>query len=421
MFPWVTELSRRFRSLRVRNFRLFFTGQMISQVGNWLTAIALVLLVLHRTHSGVAVGIVTGCQYGPVLIFGAWGGLFADRFNRRRLLLATQTLELCQSATLAILAFSGQPPLVAFYMTALAGGCILAADNPARRAFAADTVPVEDVQNAVSLNSTLMTASRIVGPALAGLLVVTVGFGWCFAADAISYFAVLAALWRIRPDALRQPPVTASGGRRQVGAALRYVRNVPELWVMLVMMSAVGTLSLNLPVVLPLFVEHTLHGGDSGYTLLYSVLSVGSLAGALGTTHRRTVTLRAIVVSSLGVGAAMMLLALSPNLAASFLIAPLVGFAIVFFLTECTALVQIQAEPSLRGRVLALQAIVIVGSTPVGGLLLGVICDALGARAGLAVGALAALGAAGWGYRAILAQPREHSSQLVGSSRREPE
>ena len=394
---------------------------MISQVGNWLTAIALVLLVLHRTHSGVAIGILTGCQYGPVLIFGAWGGVIADRFNRRRLLLATQTLELCQSATLAVLAFSRQPPLIALYVTALAGGCILAADNPARRAFAAETVPVDDVQNAVSLNSALMTASRIVGPALAGLLVVTVGFGWCFAVDAISYLAVLAALWRIRPTTLRQPPVTGTWGRRQVRVTLRYVRNVPELWVMLLLMSVVGTLSLNLPVVLPLFVERTLHGGDSGYTLLYSILSLGSLAGAIGTTHRRAVTLRDIVVSSLGVGAAMMLLALSPSLAASFLIAPMVGFANVFFLTECTALVQIRAEPSLRGRVLALQAVVVVGSTPIGGLLLGATCDALGARAGLAVGALAALGAAGWGYRAIVAQSREHGSQLIGSSRREPE
>jgi len=187
-------VRRTFQSLRVRNFRLFFGGQLISQAGTWLTTIALTLLVLHLTNSGVAIGALVACQFGPVLLFGAYGGLVADRSDKRRLLLITQTLEMLQSFTLAFLAFMHHPPLAAFYVTAVAGGCMLAFDNPARRSFVVEMVPEADVQNAVTLNSALMTSSRVIGPAVAGVLVVTAGFGWCFTIDAVSYLAVIAGL-----------------------------------------------------------------------------------------------------------------------------------------------------------------------------------------------------------------------------------
>src|SRR4051812_6197597 len=192
-----------FRSLSIRNFRLFFTGQLISQVGNWLTMIAMTLLVLHLTDSGIAVGVLAACQFAPVLLFGAWAGLVADRSDKRRLLLIVQSFAMLQSFALAALAFLPHPPVAGFYVLAFLGGIATAFDNPARRAFVVEMVPEDHVNNAVSLNSALMTSSRIVGPALAGLLATTVGFGWCFLIDGLSYIAVLVALYRMDSTKLR--------------------------------------------------------------------------------------------------------------------------------------------------------------------------------------------------------------------------
>lgn len=391
-----SAIQTTFGAFGVRNFRLFFTGQIVSQVGNWLTQVALVLLVLHRTGSGLAVGILTACQFGPILLLGAWAGVVADRTDKRRLLMITQTLEMLQSFALAALAFAHNAPLWTFYAISLAGGLMLAFDMPVRRALVAELVPEGQVHNAVTLNSALMTGSRVVGPALAGLLVVVAGYGWTFTLDALSYLAVLVCLWRMNPDELRRPPVTPRA-KGQVRAGLRYVHSVPELWVPLAMTVVVGTLTFNFAVVVPLFVLRTLHGTDATYTLLFSVLSFGSLVGALAAAHRRSVGLRTIVWASAGFGLSMFLLAASPNVGTAFLDAFVVGIASITFMTLSTALVQVRSDPGMRGRVIALQSLVFLGSTPLGGPLLGWICDAFGSRAGLAVGGLAAVGAALWG------------------------
>jgi MFS family permease len=392
-----------FTSLQIRNFRLFFTGQLISQVGNWLTAIALVLLVLHRTGSGIAIGLLTAAQFGPVLVLGAWAGLVADRSNKRSLLIKTQTLEMLQSFSLAGLAFWHGSPLWAFYAVALMGGLMLAFDNPTRRAFVSEMVPETQVRNAVSLNAALMTSSRVLGPALAGLLSITVGFGWCFTIDGASYLAVLASLFMMRPGELRQPRA-ADRSRGQVREGLRYVRDTPDLWIPLVMMAVIGTLTFNFAVVLPLFVERTLGGNDGSYTVLYSVLSVGSLLGALAAAQRRRVEVTTIAASAFVFGVAMLLFAAAPALSFAFPLALFVGFASVWFMTASTAMMQLRSDPRMRGRVLALQAIVLIGSTPVGGPLLGYVCDVAGARVGVALGGLAAIGAATWGLRAMQGQ-----------------
>src|SRR3954447_18381327 len=201
-------VRERIRSLRTRNFRLFFIGQLISNTGNWLTMVALTLLLFHLTNSGVAVGFVAACQFGPILVLSPFAGLVADRSNKLRLLKFTQTGEMLQSFALAGLAFMHHPPLAALYATAVVGGVLLAFDNPLRRSFVTEMVPEEDVANAVTLYSALVNASRIFGPALAGLLVVTLGYGWCFTIDAITYIAVLAALWMMHADELRRVPVT---------------------------------------------------------------------------------------------------------------------------------------------------------------------------------------------------------------------
>jgi MFS family permease len=392
-----TVTRRTFRALEVHNFRLFFVGQSISQIGNWLTSVAVILLVLHRTHSGLAVGLMTACQFGPMLIVGPWAGLIADRFDKRRILLVTQALEMLQSLALAALAFLEDAPLPAFYAVALAGGFMFAFNTPARRAFVAELVPPEEIHNAVTLHSALMTGSRVIGPALAGALITTVGFGWAFVVDAVSYLAVIECLRRMKPEELRRP-ITTGRRKGQLKAGIAYIRSVPELKIPLIMMTVIGTLTFNFQVVLPLFVLESLDGTDTTYTLTYSVLSAGSLIAALAAAHRGTVGVPTIVRTAAVFGLTMFALAASPNLFVAMPVALAVGAASLSFMTLSTALVQLQADPGMRGRVLALQSMVFLGSTPIGGPLVGAVCDAFGPRSGLILGGLAAIGAAGWGY-----------------------
>lgn len=388
-----------FRSLHERNFRLFFAGQLVSQIGNWLTMIAQALLVLRLTGSGVAVGVLTAGQFAPVLLIGAWAGLVADRSDKRKLLIAVQSLAMVQSFVLAALAFMDEPPVLAIYAVAVVGGFTVAFDNPARRAFVVELVAEEQIPNAVSLNSALMTAARVIGPAFAGLLIATVGYAWCFALDGLSYVAVIAGLWMIRTADLRVGPMTERG-RRQVRDGLRYVRRIPDLWIPLVMMAVIGTLAFNFQVVMPLFVKRTFGGTDTTFTWLFSVVSVGSLLGALSTARRSTIGVRHVVVASAAFGVAMLVLAVVPSLALAFPVGVAVGWSSIGFMTASTALVQLRADPVMRGRVLALQAIVFLGSTPVGGPILGWISESFGARAGLGVGGVAAIAAAAFGANA---------------------
>ena len=403
-----------FRSLGVRNFRLFFTGQLISQVGNWLTLVAQALLILKLTDNGIALGGLAAAQFGPVLLIGPWAGLIADRSDKRRLLLIVQAIAMAQSFTLAGLAFSGHPPVLAVYAVALVGGITVAFDNPARRAFVVEMVPVEQMNNAVSLNSALMTSSRVVGPALAGLLIATVGFGWCFLADGLSYIAVIIGLWMIRTADLRPAPV-AIKAKRQVRQGLRYARSVPELWVPLAMMAVVGTLSYNFQTVFPLFATRDLHGTATTYTVLFSVVSVGAMIGALAVARRTVITVRAVALSALAYGGALGLMTVAPNQTVAFVVAPLLGLASIAFLTASTAIVQIESAPEMRGRVLALQAMLFLGSTPIGGPIVGWISQQFGARYGIAVGAAAAIAAGTFGLvstRRAAARVAIHVSEL---------
>lgn len=391
-----TAMTETFRSMHVRNFRLFFAGQLISQVGNWLTLIAQTLLVLHLTDSGLAVGLLAACQFLPVLLLGAWAGLVADRRDKRTLLMVVQTFAMLQSFALAALAFMDHPPVAALYAVALAGGFATAFDNPARRAFVVEMVPQENVQNAVSLNSALMTGSRVVGPAVAGLLIVNVGFGWCFLVDGLSYLAVLAGLKMMRTEELR-PSVPTPRSKRQVRAGIAYARSQPELWVPLVMMTIIGALAFNFNVVMPLFVKRSLHGTDTTFTLLYSVVSIGSLVGALHTARKTSTSVRQVVRASALFGVSLLALSLAPTLGVALPLGMVLGFTSIMFMTASTAIVQMRADPAMRGRVLALQAIVFLGTTPIGGPLLGWVCEAFGARAGLVVGGVACLAAAAFG------------------------
>ncbi|CAN5524541.1 MFS transporter [soil metagenome] len=401
----MTEKLRRgaddtFRSLRIRNFRLFFSGQLVSQTGTWLTMVAQTLLVLRMTRSGIAIGLLVAFQFLPVLLLGAWAGSLADRSDKRRLLIWAQTGAMVQSFALAAVVFSGHATLPAIYALALVKGVLTALDNPARRAFVVEMVPQEMVANAVSLNSAVMTGSRVVGPAAAGALVVTVGFGWAFLIDGLSYLAVLYGLRAMTTSELR-PTVPSARGPGQVREGLRYVRSQPDLFIPLVMMAAIGTFAFNFQVTIPLLVTGPLGGGDGTFTILFSVLSLGSLIGALWTARRTDVSNHQIVVAAAAFGASMFGLAAAPGLWAAFPVAIVMGMASIAFMTASTAKVQLRAAPEMRGRVLALQAMVFLGSTPIGGPIVGGVSDALGPRAGIALGGIACLAAAAWANYAL--------------------
>ena len=385
-----------FASFRCRNFRLFVLGQGVSQIGNWLTLIAQSLLVLDLTGDGVAVGVLAACQFGPVLLLGPWAGLVADRSDKRRLLLIVQVVAMAQSFALGALAFMDDPPLAALFAVASIGGVCMAFDNPARRSFVVEMVPQDLVHNAVSLNSAMMTSSRVIGPALGGLLITTVGYGWAFVGDGISYVAVLISLTLMRTSELRSGP-PAARGKGQVREGLRYVWATPVLKVPLIMMAVVGTLAFNFQVTFPLIVTRTFDQSKATFTILFSVVSLGSLVGALWTARRRSISVDDVVKASLGFGLALIAFAIAPSIWWAFPLGILVGVTSIGFLTASTAIVQTEATATMRGRVLALQAMVFLGSTPIGGPIVGAIAEHVGPRWAVAVGGLSGVGAAIYG------------------------
>lgn len=392
-------LRQTFISLRNRNFKLFFIGQTISNTGNWLTIVALTLLVLKLTKSGLAVGLLTACQYGPVLILSVWAGSIADRLDKRRMLLVTQSLEMGQSIGLAVLAFMPHPPLLGLYGLAVWGGILLSFDNPLRRSFVSEMVAAKDIPNAIVLYSTIVNASRIVGPALAGLLVVTLGYGWCFAIDASTYIAVLFCLYIMRPEELHLQP-RDSGSRGDVREGLHYVRTTPALWISLAMLAAIGTLSYNFSVTLPLLVTGPLHSTEGMFTVLYSIFSAGALAGALVVAQRSLVDMRHIVLGALALGITMLLLAAVPGVGPAVPVIFLVGVSSILYTTSTTTLVQVEARREMHGRVLALQSVLQMGTAPIGGPLSGWLADELGARTPIVLGGIVCLAAAVFGYYA---------------------
>jgi MFS family permease len=389
-------VRRTLSSLHSRNFRLFFIGQTISNSGNWLTMVALTLLVLHRTQSGTAVGLLSACQFGPLLLLSAWAGVIVDRHDKRRLLVVTQSVEMAQSFALAALAFMPHAPLGAFYATATVGGAALAFDNPVRRSFVNEMVPLADVPNAVTLYSAMVNISRVVGPALAGVLIVTVGYGWCFTLDAVSYTTVLVALALMRPDELRRVARTPRG-RGQIRAGVRYIASVRELWVTFVMLLIVGMLGYNFNVVFPLLVEKALGGSDGAYTLVYSAFSAGALIGAVIVARRTTITVRTVAIGAVWLGVSMLVLSAVPNVPFAVLVAAVTGGGSIAYMTASTALAQLRTDQPMIGRVLAIQTVLLVGTTPVGGPILGWLSDVAGGRAPVLIGGISALVAAAFG------------------------
>lgn len=400
MTRFLAATSDTFRSLRSRNFRLFFVGQLVSQTGTWLQSVAIIWVVLQLTDDGVALGLATAAQFLPVLVLGAWAGVVADRVDRHRFLLATQVAFALVAVSFTVLMFLDAATLPVIYGLSALHGVITALDNPARRSFVVEMVSERDVPNAVGLNSALMTGSRVLGPALGGLVITAFGARWAFAVNSVTYLAVISALVSIDRSLLRSAPRVARG-RGQLREGFRYVWRTPELRLPLILLTVIGTLTFEFQVTLPLLAERTFDGDAGTFTLLYSMMSLGSLVGALLIARRTHVATDLLAKAALALGVSMTLLALSPATGWAVLFVVPVGFSMIFLISGSNAVIQLHAEPSMRGRALALTAVVFLGSTPIGGPIAGYVSEELGARAGLGMGAVAALAAGGWTRRAL--------------------
>ena len=386
--------ARIFRSLHERNFRLFFSGHAVSVSGTWMQRVAQDWLVLELSDSAVAVGIATSLQFLPVLFLGMVGGATVDRVDRRRLLIATQSVSAALALVLAVLSLTETIQLEMVYGLALALGLVTVFDVPGRQAFLTDMVPPDDYVNAQALNSTIHNVGRFVGPAIAGVLIATAGVGVAFLLNALSFVAVLAALLRIDSSKLRRTATTVERSPGQVREGFRYVWAHPDLRACMFLIAVVAMFGQNFRVVLPVLARDTFGQGAEAYGWLTSALGVGAVLGALAAAGRQRLTSRSLLRWTIVFGAVNLLASVVPNLGVALVAMVGVGIANITFNTLGRTLLQLRAEPQMQGRVIALHGMVFLGSTPIGGPLLGWVCEQWGARAGFLVAGCTALVAA---------------------------
>ena len=379
-----------FRSMSVRNYRLYFAGQLISTTGTWMQSIAQAWLVLQITGSGVALGVTVALQFTPVLLVGAWGGLVADRVDKRRLLVGTQAAAGVLALLLGAVTVLGIVQLWMIFVLALGLGAVNAVDNPARRAFVVEMVGTEHVSNAVSLSSAMFMAARVIGPAIAGLVIAGLGVSWCFFANGVSYSAAVLAFMAMRENEFFVvEPVPKRKGQLREG--LRYAWSTPALRLVLVLTAVIGTLAFNFQVVLPLLAKETFSGGAETLGVLYAFMSIGSVIGALVSAHEAQATRRFVLGAAFAFGASLVVAAFAPTLGLELLVLVPVGAAGIAFTAMSNGVLQTECAPEMRGRVAALFTVAFLGSTPIGGPIIGWVSQLLGPRAGLWVGGVATL------------------------------
>jgi MFS family permease len=396
-------LARTFASLRIRNFRYYFAGQSLSLIGTWMQSVTQSWLVYTRTHSGFQVGLGVALQTLPILLFGPFGGTIADRFGKYRVLLYTQALAGVQALVLAVLTLAGALQLWELYLIATLLGLINAVDNPTRQTFVGEMVGVEQLTNAVTLNSVMVNVARAIGPAVAGVLIATIGSGWCFFINAVSFGFVLLSLKALRRDELILTP-RAKRVRGQVREGFRYVGRTPLLRDALIMMAVIGCLTYEFQTTLPLMAGNTFHGDSKTYGLLTACMGFGAVVGGLVAAGRRGRQSAQLVATAGVFGAAVLAAALAPTLGFEAVVLLFVGACSVTFLSLGNATLQLGSEPAMRGRVMSLWSMAFLGSTPIGGPLVGFIGGSLGARYALGVGGVAALAAAVYGRLALRRQ-----------------
>lgn len=394
-------MSPTFASLRYYNYRLWFSAALVANVGTWMQRVAqdwLVLTVL-TDNSGTAVGIVTALQFLPVLALSAWAGVLADRVDRRKLLIVTQSALGVLALALGALVLSGYAELWHVYVFAALLGCVTAIDNPVRQTFVAEMVPKEKLSNAVGLNSAGFNAARLVGPGAAGLLIAAFGPGWMFIINGLTFAAVIVAMTRMRISELNRLPVTARA-KGQIREGVRYVRNRSDIVVIMCVVCVVSTFGLNFQLTSAVMATAEFGKGAGEYGILGSILAIGSLAGALLAARRERPRVRLVIGSAFAFGVSTGLMAIMPTYWTYALMSIPVGFSSLTMLTAANSTIQMTTEPQMRGRVMALYMMVFLGATPIGSPLVGWIAETFGARWAIGVGSITALlvaaGAALW-------------------------
>lgn len=397
----VSRWTRRtFSSLKVRNYRLYFIGQAISLIGTWMQIVSTSLLVLKLTGSMVSLGLVTALQFLPVALLAPYGGLVADRFSKRRILFATQTAAAVLAFTLGGLVVTGLVRLWMLYVLAVLLGLVNAVDNPVRQSFVHEMVGAETLRNAVTLNSLEVNLTRVIGPAVAGVIIAAIGFALCYFLNGLSFLAVLVCLYLMHgADLQRSAPVRAAKGQLRDG--FRYVLRNPVLLDVLVMMGIVGTFTYEFQVTLPSMARFVFQQPIMGAALLTSANGVGAVIGGLYSASRRRATIRGLTAASLGFGLAVLGVSVMPTLAAAAAGMVLVGGFSIAFTSLTNTILQMEAEPTMRGRVMSLWTVGFLGSTVLGAPVIGWIGQTAGTRWSLVAGGVAALLASAVGVSAI--------------------
>ena len=388
------RVPRALTSLRNYNFRLFWFGQLISLIGTWMQAVGQAWLVLKLSNSPLALGTVAALQFLPVTILTLFAGVIVDRLPKRRMLLVTQSTAMAQAFVLAVLVSTNQVQLWHVYVLAAVLGLVNAFDNPTRQSFVIEMVGREDVVNAVALNSTLFNTARIVGPAVGGVLIATIGLSECFYVNAFSFIAVLIGLLLMRESQLHAPRHRPQGHiLRQLGEGLQYAARTPAVLVIVILMGTLGTFGYNFNTVLPLLAKNALGVDAAGYGALVSAMGVGSLVAALVLANSGRVTTRRLFLGAAGFSLLLGAVAASRWYPLSLAILLPLGFASILFTTGANTTLQLEVPDTLRGRVMSLYTLLFLGSTPIGGLVTGFLAEQFGIQWTLA--AEAAICAAG--------------------------
>jgi MFS family permease len=384
-----------FRSLANYNYRLWAGGALVSNVGTWMQRVAQDWLVLTQlTHNNAsAVGLVMALQFGPQMLMLPWSGFAADFFDRRKLLMVTQAAMCACALGLGLLTVTGLVELWHVYVIAFLHGCAAAFDAPARQVFVSDLVGETDLPNAVALNSTSFNAARMIGPAIAGLLIAGVGTGWAFFANALSYGAVLCSLTFLRVGDLH-PMRRASRAPGGFVAGFRYVWARPDLRAMLLMLFLIGTFGMNFSIYISTMAVTAFHAGAGGYGLLSSMMAIGTVTGALLAAGRERPRLELLVPGTAIFGLGCGLAAIMPNYWLFGLMLVVIGVSALTITNSSNSLMQLSTEPAMRGRVMAIRLAIAIGGTPLGAPIVGWIADRFGPRWAMGVGAAAGVSGA---------------------------
>jgi MFS family permease len=412
MSPLRRISTRTFSALEVPNYRLYVYGQGISLTGTWMQMAAQSWLVVELTHSATTLGIVVALQTLPVLLLASYGGLIADRVDKRKATIVAQALMGLQALTLGILTVTHNVHVWEIGVLAVVLGINNAFEGPARQSFMLELVGGEHLRNAVSLNSTMVNMARLVGPAIGGLMIAAVGTGWCFMFNAVSFIAVISSL--VRMDKSQLDPVPPSPrAKGQVREGIRYVRGVPRLVIPLLMMGIVGCFTYEFQVSLPYLAQHGLHAGPAAYGFMSAAMGAGAAVWGLVVATKGKTGIRTLVLSCIAFGTMMSFATLAPTLALELVALALVGAASISFMSQANATIQLSAAPEMRGRVMALWFIALQGSTPLGGPIVGLVMSQYGARAGLALGALTCFIVAAGGAMALRAVRARRAAEAL--------